>query len=160
LDNGAEWKPLSVTPEQAQFLETRGFTDAQICSQMFLVSPSWFGTSTARSSNITYQNVEQDGERLAQFTCARWVVRVEKAISDLLPQPQYAKFNMDALKRGALTDRSTYLTAALDPVTGWMERSEARDLEDLGRDPRPKQPTAPVVPLTSVPSSPPAAAAN
>lgn len=147
IDNGASWKPLSVSPAEAQFLESRQYSTAEICSQLFLVSPSWFGVSMARGSNVTYQNLEQDGERFAQFTCARWIVRLERAISDLLPQPQYCKFNIDELKRADLAARQAYYTAALDPVKGWMERAEVRNAEDLGRDPKPVAPPAPVVQL-------------
>ena len=40
LDDGATWKPTGVTNEQAQFLETRKFTAAEIAGQMFLLDPS------------------------------------------------------------------------------------------------------------------------
>jgi HK97 family phage portal protein len=153
LDNGATWKPISVTPEQAQFLESRQYQTAEISSMMFLLDPAWFGMVPKGGGGLTYQNRAQLGEHLAQFTLARWLIRIEKAVSDLLPQPQYAKFNVDALKRGDLAARGAYYTQALNPVTGWMNRDEVRDLEDLGPDTtEPVSPAAVAAPLQSVPT--------
>jgi len=77
-------------------------------------------------------------------------------VTELLPSPQYAKFNLDALKRGDLAARATYYTAALDPVKGWMVKDEIRELEDLG--PMPKMPPVPqLVPMPAVPPAPVAA---
>lgn len=158
LDNGAVWRPLSVTPEQAQFLESRQFQTAEIASEMFLLDPAWFAMTPPGGTGLTYQNRAQLGEHLAQFTCARWIIRVEKAITDLLPDPQYAKFNLDALKRGDLAARAAYYTAALDPVKGWMVQDEVRDLEDLG--PMPKKPPLPQVVPMPTPVPPVAAGTN
>ena len=141
LDNGATWKPLSVTPEQAQFLESRQFQTAEIAGQLFLIDPAWFGMATTTKSALTYSNRQQLGEHLVAFTLQRWLVRVESAISELLPQPQYGKFNVDELKRGDLAARAAYYTAALNPQSGWMERDEVRELEDLG--PSPDEPAQP-----------------
>jgi HK97 family phage portal protein len=52
LDNGADIVTLGVPPEQAQFLESRQFQAAEICSQMFLVDPAWFGMSLGSGSNV------------------------------------------------------------------------------------------------------------
>jgi HK97 family phage portal protein len=157
LDNGAVWKPLSVTPEQAQFLESRQFQTAEIASQMFLLDPAWFSMVPAGGSSLTYQNIESRGSHLAQYTLARWIIRIEKAVTELLPSPQSAKFNLDALKRGDLAARAGYYTAALDPIKGWMVKDEIRELEDLG--PMPKVPVPPVPQLVPMPAAVPAPAA-
>jgi len=61
-------------------------------------------------------------------------VRIERAISndpDLCPGGTYVQFDLDGLLRAdAKTGADTY-TQALAPDTGWMNRAEVRELEDL-----------------------------
>jgi len=130
LDNNAHWKPLSIAPEQAQFLESRQFQSAEICSQMFLVDPAWFGMALGSGSSVTYNNLESQGVRLATFTLTRWLVTLEAAFYDLLPRPHELKFNLDGLKRGDLTARGEYYTKAI--AGRWLSPQEARDFEDYG----------------------------
>lgn len=139
LTNGATWKPTSVTNEQAQFLQTRGFTSAEIAGQMFLVDPSDLGIGVAGSS-LTYANLLERTTRRVQVTLLPWIVRLETALSSPLARPQYVKFNVDGLLRGdALQRWSVYESAArintaavasgMGPV---MLTGEMRDFEDLG----------------------------
>ena len=99
LKGGATWKPTGVTNEQAQFLATRQYTAAEIAGQMFLVDPSELGIPVAGTS-LTYANLEQLNARRVQVTYLPWIVRIEKAISDLLMRPRYMKFNVEGLLRG------------------------------------------------------------
>lgn len=158
LDGGATWKPTSVSNEQAQFLQTRGFTAAEIAGQMFLVDPSDLGIGVAGSS-LTYANLLERTTRRVQVTLLPWIVRIETALSSLLARPQFVKLNVDALLRGDATQRwSVYESAArintasvaigLEPV---LLTSEMRDFEDLGpvpttSDPSP-DPASEVVPM-------------
>lgn len=149
IDNDGDIVTLGVPPEQAQFLQSRQFQAAEICSQMFLVDPAWFGMALGTGSNVTYSNLESQGVRLATFTLTRWLVTLEAAFYELLPRPQEFRFNLDGLKRGDLTARGAYYTQAL--TGGWMTKQEVRDLEDLG--PAPAELTnAPIIPqLQAVP---------
>ncbi len=131
IDNGGDIKTLSLTMEQSQFLETRNFQQAQISSQMFLLDPTWFDISTGRGQNLTYANLEQRGEHLVTYTLARWLIRLEEAFSKLLPNPQYMKFNVDALKRADLKTRYEAYRIA-NPTVAWESGQEIRDLEDMG----------------------------
>jgi HK97 family phage portal protein len=72
LFGGADWQQISVTPEQAQFLEQRKYQAAEIAAQMFLVDPSLLGIPVAGTS-LTYSNLEQRGIHLVQFTLLRWI---------------------------------------------------------------------------------------
>lgn len=113
LSRGAAWKPTGLTPEQGQFLETRQFTDAQIAGQLFLIDPSELGIAVAGSS-LTYQNLESRNIRLLQRSLLPWIVRLEKALSSLMFQPRYVKFNVDGLLRGDTGARWTqYAQAAV-----------------------------------------------
>lgn len=128
LSDGATWKPTGVTNEQAQFLATRKFTAAEIAGQMFLLDPSDLGIPV-EGSNLTYANLEQRNARRLQVTLLPWIVRIEKAISALLFQPRYMKFNVEGLLRGDTLNR--YQSYALGISNGFLMPDEARGYEDL-----------------------------
>lgn len=133
LTGGAQWKPISVTPEQAQFLQSRGYSAAEISAFMFLVPPSWWGLQFgANGSDITYANIEQRGTHLSQFTLLRWVVRLDKAFSSLLPRPQYHKFNLDGLQRADIKTR--YEIGRTGVEAGLILKEEWRAHEELPID--------------------------
>lgn len=155
LDNGAGWTQLSVTPEQAQFLATREFTAGEIAAQMFLVDPSMLGIAINRGQNLTYANLADRGTHLVQYTLMRWLIRLERAFTLLLPRPQFMKFNVDAIQRADLQARFNSYRTALGPNVPFMKVNEARDLEDLppvpGGDTLPGPPAPTLAPF--VPSS-------
>ncbi len=125
LTGGATYTPISVTPEQAQFLETRRYTDEQIYKLFGLTHP--FTPMTGPS--ITYTNVEQLGTDVTRFTLMPWLVRLEHAYTRLLPRPQYAKFNLDAFLRSDL--RTRYESYKTGIEAGFLDVNEARAWENL-----------------------------
>lgn len=138
LEDGATWRPTGVTNEQAQFLQLRQWTAAEIAAQVYMVDPADLGIPVAGTS-LTYANLEQRNIRRVQVTFLPWMIRIEKAISNLLPQPRYMKFNVDGLLRGDSQTRwSIYKTASdinaqavaygQPPV---LLTEEMRDFEDL-----------------------------
>lgn len=129
LQGGASWKPTGVTNEQAQFLQTRGFTSAEIASFLFLIDPSEFALFMGQGGSITYANLEQRNARKVQVTFLPWIVRLEKAFSSLLPRPRYVKFNVDALLRADTDTR--YKAHAVGIQNKFMTPNEARALENL-----------------------------
>ena len=130
LEGGAVWKPIGVTNEQAQFLETRGYTAGEIAGQLFLIDPSEFGLSAgANGGSITYANLEQRNARKVQVTFLPWLVRLERAFSTLLGAPTYIKFNVDGLLRGDTLSR--YQTYAIAGPLGLLTTDEMRALEDF-----------------------------
>jgi HK97 family phage portal protein len=145
LDGGATWKSTGVTNEQAQFLATRRFTSAEIAAQMFLVDPSEIGIGVEGTS-LTYANLEQRSARLLRVTLLPWMVRIEKAISALMANPRYMKFNANGLLRSDLTTR--YSAYSVGIASGFLVPNEAREREDLpplpddGPDAPPEVPAA------------------
>ena len=127
LQGGAVWKPTGVTNEQSQFLETRKFTAAEICSQMFQIDPAEMGLPVEGSS-LTYANLEQRNARKVQVTFLPWITRLEHALSALLPGKQYVKLNVNGLLRG---DTKTRFDAYAVGITNhFLTPNEARDFED------------------------------
>jgi HK97 family phage portal protein len=104
LVHGKDWKydPISVPPEEAQFVETMKMTTNTIAS-VYGIPPEMIGGESG--SSMTYANVEQQQINFVMFTLRPWLVALESAFSALLPDRQYVKFNSDALIRADLKTR-------------------------------------------------------
>lgn len=129
LEGGATWKQTEVTPEQAQFLQTRQYTSAEIAAEMFLIDPTEFGLSMDKGSSITYANLEQRNARKVTVTFLPWIIRIERALSSLLPRPRFYKINVGGLLRGDMKTR--YESHQIGITAGFLLKSEARAYEDL-----------------------------
>lgn len=127
LQGGAAWKPTGVTNEQSQFLETRKFTATEIASQMFQIDPAEMGLPVDGSS-LTYANLEQRNARKVQVTFLPWIVRIEKALTSLVPRPQYVKLNVNGLLRGDTKTRFEAYEIGLR--SKFMVPNEPREFED------------------------------
>lgn len=146
---GADWdyKPLQVMPNESQFLETNGYTAAE-CARIFGPGmPAVLGYEVGGS--LTYANVEQFNQQLLTFTLDPWLVRVERWLYDLLPRPQYARFNRGALLRTDLLSRYRAHEIALRNEFTTVNRvAELEDVPPLPwGDDRPTTKTPPAVPV-------------
>jgi HK97 family phage portal protein len=127
LDGGATWKPTSITNEQAQFLETRKFTASEIAGQLFHIDPAELGLPVEGGS-LTYTNQEERNIRKVQVTFLPWIVRIERALSGLLAEPRYVKFNVNGLLRGDM--KSRFEAYAIGVKNQFMVPNESRAFED------------------------------
>lgn len=138
LAGGATWRPLSISPEDAQFLETRRFQVEEI-ARLYGVPPHMVGSmekNTAWGSGI-----EQLSLGFARFTLLPWIVRIENAISQMLPRGQFFKFNQRGLLRADAAAEAESFSKAIQ--VGWMTRNEARALQELPPLPGLDRPMAP-----------------
>jgi HK97 family phage portal protein len=126
LGSGARFQPVSIAPEEAQFLETTRANVATI-ARYFGVQPELIGGESGGS--LTYANVEQRALDFLTFGLRPWLVRLETALSALLSSTTTVKFNAAALVRTDLLTRYQAHESAIR--AGWKLRSEVRDLEDL-----------------------------
>lgn len=124
---GSDWdySTLSVPADEARFIETLKLTATQIAN-VYGVPPERVGGETGGS--MTYGNREQDSLDLVTFGLRPWFVRFEEALSALMPRPQYAKFNIDAIVRADLLTRMQAHEIATR--VGLETNDEARDIED------------------------------
>lgn len=125
LTGGASWKSISITPDQAQFLETRRFQNIQI-GQLYRVPPHLIDPTVQSTWG---KGIEEQNRAFVDFTLIPWIVRLEQAFSRLLPGGQYIKFNLGGLLRGKQAERFTAYTQAIQ--NGFMNPDEARELEDM-----------------------------
>ncbi len=139
ITGGATWTQISVTPEQAQFLATREFQAGEIVAQAFLIDPSLLGIAINRGQNLTYGNLTDRKIHFIQFTCNRWIVRLQEAYKRLLPTNWCAEFDTDEFQKADIKTRAEVHQIALGGPTGngvkWTTPQEVRDEEDLGPAP-------------------------
>lgn len=133
LEEGMKYTPISISPEQAQFLETRKFQINEI-ARIFRVPPHMVGDLEKSS----FSNIEQQSLEFVKYTLDPWVSRWEQAMVRSLLSPNdkkkyFIKFNVDGLLRGDYQSRmGGYATARQN---GWMSANDIRELENLDRIP-------------------------
>ena len=133
LEEGMKYTPIGISPEQAQFLETRKFQINEI-ARIFRVPPHMVGDLEKSS----FSNIEQQSLEFVTYTLDPWVVRWEQSIMRTLLTPEekklyFAKFNVDGLLRGDYQSRMNGY--AIGRQNGWMSANDIRELENLDRIP-------------------------
>ena len=133
LEEGMKYTPISISPEQAQFLETRKFQVNEI-ARIFRVPPHMVGDLEKSS----FSNIEQQSLEFVKYTLDPWVCRWEQSIMRRLFTPEekkkyYVKFNVDGLLRGDYQSRMNGY--AIGRQNGWMSANDIRELENLDRIP-------------------------
>lgn len=133
LEEGMKYTPISISPEQAQFLETRKFQINEI-ARIFRVPPHMVGDLEKSS----FSNIEQQSLEFVKYTLDPWVIRWEQALARSLIRSDeksnlFFRFNVEGLLRGDYQSRmSGYATARQN---GWMSANDIRTLEDLDHIP-------------------------
>ena len=133
LEEGMKYTPISISPEQAQFLETRKFQIDEI-ARIFRVPPHMVGDLEKSS----FSNIEQQSLEFVKYTLEPWIIRWEQSINRaLLSETEkaayFVKFNVEGLLRGDYQSRMAgYATARQN---GWMSANDIRELENLDRIP-------------------------
>lgn len=102
LTNGFDWKTLSISPEESQFLETRQFQRSEIC-MLYGVPPILIGDTKETTAWGT--GVEQITRGAVTYTFSAWTACIESELSALLPRGQFVRFDYDALLRGDAESR-------------------------------------------------------
>ena len=133
LEEGMKYTPITIAPEQAQFLETRKFQINEI-ARIFRVPPHMVGDLEKSS----FSNIEQQSLEFVKYTLDPWVVRWEQSIMRRLLSPEekrsyYVKFNLEGLLRGDYQSRMNGY--AIGRQNGWMSANDIRELENLDRIP-------------------------
>lgn len=129
LEEGMEIETLSVTSEDAQFLETRQFTRGEICG-LFHVPPHMIGDTEKSTSWGT--GIEQQTIGYFRHALLPILVNVEQrfARSLFVDQERFAlKFYTQGFMRGDATSRATYYWQMRQ--LGALSANDVRALEDL-----------------------------
>lgn len=127
MGKGWELRGLDITPEQAQLLQIIGMSEAQACRIFGPAIAETLGYESGGS--MTYTNVADRRSDLMSLSLNKWARRVERLLSSMLPAPQYARFDRDALLESTTLARYEAYASALQ--NGWRTVNEVRDDEDL-----------------------------
>ena len=126
VEEGMKIERLSMTNDDAQFLESRKFSRSEI-SGITRVPPHMIGDL----ERATFSNIEHQDLAFVKHALRPWLVRWEQALtrdlfrgSDLLPE-----FNVDGLARGDL--KSRYQAYAIGRNWGWLSANDIREKENL-----------------------------
>ncbi len=131
LEEGMKYTPISISPEQAQFLETRKFQINEI-ARIFRIPPHMVGDLEQSS----FSNIEQQSLEFVKYTLEPWLVRWEQSMMRSLfsgseKRNYFIKFNVDGLLRGDYESRMNGYAVARQ--NGWMSANDIRELENLDR---------------------------
>jgi HK97 family phage portal protein len=131
FEGGWEFAPLSIAPDDAQFLETRSFNVETIC-RWFGVPPSLIGHT--EKSTTWGTGLEQINLGFLTYTLRAHLKEIEQALSMkcLTPGDQtrfYAEFNVEGLLRADSKGRAEYYRTM--GQSGFMTPNEIRALENL-----------------------------
>ena len=133
LEEGMKYSPIGISPDQAQFLETRKFQIDEI-ARIFRVPPHMIGDL----EKSTFSNIEQQSLEFVKYTLGPWVSRWEQAMSQSLLTPEERTryeihFNVDGLLRGDYESRMNGY--AVGRQNGWLSANDIRELENMNRIP-------------------------
>ena len=136
LEEGMQYKAISLPPEDSQFLSTRQFGVNEIC-RIFRVPPHM----VQDLEHATFSNIEHQSIDFVMHTLMPWLVRFEQAIIKdlLLPEEQeqyFPKFNVDGLLRGDYQSRMQGYATGIS--NGFLSPNDCRMLENLDRIPAEK----------------------
>ena len=131
LEEGMKYTPISISPEQAQFLETRKFQIDEI-ARIFRVPPHMVGDLEKSS----FSNIEQQSLEFVKYTLDPWVIRWEQSLSRALlnedeKRKYFFKFNLEGLLRGDYESRMSGYAVARQ--NGWMSANDIRELENMDK---------------------------
>ena len=126
LSGGVKYQPLEFSSVDMELLDSRRYNAEQMCT-LFGVPPHLVGVPSQDSK--TYSNVQQDSQFFVRFTLRPLAIKIEEALSTLLPRGQRAVFNFDAVLRADTQTRYDAYETALR--AGFMTIDEVRALEGL-----------------------------
>lgn len=127
MDSGAKFTPLTIPPEDAQFLQSRQFSVEETC-RLYGVPPHlamMVDKTTSWGAGIAEQSVG-----FHRYTLTHWTGRYENRLTKfLLPKGVYAEFDSSQMLKGDTAAR--YAAYAVARATGWLNGSEIRKFENL-----------------------------
>lgn len=130
LEEGMEYQPIGISPEEAQFLESRKFGVNEI-ARIFGVPPHMI----ADLEHSTFSNIEQQDLNFAKHSilpeCVNWEQELMRKLLNDAEREQYEiEFNMEGLVRGDMQSR--YQAYAIGRQWGFLTADDIREKENMG----------------------------
>lgn len=133
VPHGLKYQRITISPDEAQFLQTRKFQTEEI-ARIFGVPPALIQAE----SQTTYNNVEQQNLMFGRHTIAPWTKKIEHEINRKLIQARerpatYARFDLNSMYRGDMAARVKFYEGMVR--LGAMSINEVRSKEDMNPHP-------------------------
>lgn len=131
LDSSAEFKPVNLSPQDAELLKSRQWSVSEI-ARMVGVMPHMIGD--VEKSTSWGNGIEQQFIGWVQTIVYPDLVNIAQIVTHVLPGgwdncPWYAEHTLEGLLRGDSAARAEFYAKAVQ--WGWMVRNEVRQRENL-----------------------------
>ena len=129
LEEGLAFKPISISPEQAQFLSSRQFGIEEV-ARIFNIPPHMLKDLSKSSFN----NIEMQSQEFVTYTLMPYISRIENEMNYKLFRSNdvgktFIEFNVNGLLRGDVKTRNEAYKTAI--TNGYMSINEVRQKENL-----------------------------
>jgi HK97 family phage portal protein len=124
LTGNAKFKPITISPEDSQFLQLRGFSAQEISGLIFRVPPHMVGIIDKTTS--WGKGIEQQELGYTLNTVADYTSRLQAGFTALHPPGQYAYVDLSHRTRGDTLERAQ--SASLMMLAGLAVPDELRGL--------------------------------
>jgi len=129
LEEGLTFKPISISPEQAQFLSSRQFSIEEV-ARIFNVPPHMLKDLSKSSFN----NIEMQSQEFVTYTLMPYITRIEQEMNLKLFRSNelgktFVEFNVNGLLRGDVKSRTEAYKTAI--TNGYMSINEVRQKENM-----------------------------
>ena len=129
LEEGLAFKPISISPEQAQFLSSRQFGIEEV-ARIFNIPPHMLKDLSKSSFN----NIEMQSQEFVTYTLKPYITRLENEMNYKLFRSNevgktFIEFNLNGLLRGDVKTRNEAYKTAI--TNGYMSINEVRQKENL-----------------------------
>ena len=133
LEEGLSFKPITISPEQSQFLASRIFSITEI-ARMFNI-PTFMLQEHSKSS---FNNIESLSQSYVTYTLMPYIRRMESEMNRKLFKTNekgklFVEWNVNGLLRGNIKDRNDSYKTAL--MNGYMTINEIRRKENMNSIP-------------------------
>lgn len=121
-------KPLTIPPDDAQFLQTRGFQVIEIARAFNIAVHKLRDMENAHFNNIEHEGISHVTDTLRPWA-VRWEQEIDRKLLTEAEQEQYyAEHLFDALQRG--DQKARYDAHAVGRQWGWRSVNEVRRMEN------------------------------
>tara|TARA_Y100001973_G_scaffold21186_1_gene31325 strand:- start:2422 stop:3612 length:1191 start_codon:yes stop_codon:yes gene_type:complete len=129
LEEGLSFTPISISPEQAQFLASRQFSIEEV-ARIFNIPPHMLKDLSKSSFN----NIEMQSQEFVTYTLMPYITRIENEMNYKLFRTNeigktFIEFNVNGLLRGDVKSRNEAYKTAI--TNGYMSINEVRQKENL-----------------------------
>ena len=128
LEEGMTWQAIGLPNNDAQWLESRKFSIAEV-ARIYSVPLHMLGDL----ERATFSNIEHQGIEFSKFSILPWAIRIEQEVNrKLLLDAErgrvYVKHNLDGLQRGDAASRASFYNTLFQ--IGALSQNDIRALEE------------------------------